>query len=93
MRLSDDKVSHLSHLILEELIESEDLLEIMGDEPRVRREIKKAILDEFQIEDEIEREARKTLSTYSQKIVEDSREWDIMFRKICEQEMDKKRIF
>ncbi len=43
MMLSEDKISHLSHVLLRELL-NQKLIEPGGDEAAIRREIKRTIV-------------------------------------------------
>lgn len=86
--LSDDKVSHLSHVILDALKKS-PLIRIKSEEGKVLREIKRVLATELAQEDDIDRKVRAKLASYSRGIVEGSAEWDVLYRKTFEEEMRK----
>lgn len=90
MILSDDKINHISHLILEG-IKKERLAKLITDEVIALREIKKIILTELKMDDEIDAIVRKKLESYSRKIVEKSPEWDVLHQKFFKEELKKKR--
>ncbi|MBI3354828.1 MAG: DUF507 family protein [Nitrospirae bacterium] len=90
MILSDDKINHISHLLIEG-IKKERLANLIADEVIALREIKKIILTELKMDDEIDAMVRKKLESYSRKIVEKSPEWDVLYQKFFKEELKKKR--
>ena len=90
MRLSEDRIYHLSHLIQDMLIRNRNI-EILETEERVLRETKRTIADELKFEDEADEAARRTIQSLSRKVPEGSREWDVLYRKYMEEEMNRRR--
>jgi hypothetical protein len=89
MRLSRDKVMHLSHRIAQAL--SKTTLLIPGTDPnRLRMEIADTMLEELRIEADVEQEVQRILRSYKRHIAEGSREWDVMYRKTFEEQMRKR---
>ena len=88
MRLSDDKINHLSHVILKNLKEW-DLMSFQSDENDIRLGIKEGLLDGLSVIEGVEEKVRTMLHSYSRKIVEGSREWDVMYAKTFEEELHK----
>jgi hypothetical protein len=86
MGLSRPKINHLSHLIVKTLQQAGSVT-FLKPENDVRLQIVKTLTDELKIEDVIDLEVRRKLASYSRKIVEGSREWDVMYQKFYEQEM------
>jgi len=86
--LSDDKVSHLSHVILG-AVKKTPLIHLKNDEGKVLREIKRVLAAELAHEDEIDQKVRAKLGSYSRGIVEGSPEWDVLYRKTFEEELRK----
>jgi hypothetical protein len=86
--LSDDKVSHLSHILLG-TVKNSSLVRIKSEESKVLREIKRVLAVELAQEDEIDRKVRAKLASYSRGIVEGSPEWDVLYRKTFEEELRK----
>jgi len=90
MRLSEDRISHISHLIQDMLIRNRNI-DVLLTEERVLREIKRTIADELKFEDEADEAARRTIQSLSRKVPEGSREWDVLYRKYVEEEMNRRR--
>jgi hypothetical protein len=74
MRLSEDRISHISQA-----------------EERILREIKHTITDELKFEDEADEAARRTIQSLSRRVPEGSREWDVLYRKYVEEEMNRRK--
>jgi hypothetical protein len=92
MMLTEDKISHLSHVLLKALLEK-DLVEDIEDEGKIRAEIKRTIISELKIGEEIDSVVRKKILSFSKKIVEGSPEWDVLHKKYFrEEEMKRGRI-
>ncbi len=89
MMLSEDKISHLSHVLLKNLL-AQKLLELNEDEAAIRREIKRVITSELKIGEDIDQVVRKKLQSFSKKVIEGSPEWEVMYRKFFREEEIKK---
>jgi len=90
MRLSEDRISHISHLIQDMLIRNRNV-DVLQTEERVLRETKRTIADELKFEDDADEAARRTIQSLSRKVPEGSREWDVLYRKYVEEEMNRRR--
>ncbi len=90
MRLSEDRIYHLSHLVQDMLIRNRNV-DILQTEERVLREIKRTIADELKFEGEADEAARRTIQSLSRRVPEGSREWDVLYRKYVEEEMNRRR--
>lgn len=90
MKLSDDKVAHLSHVVFDALVKSGAAEVPDKDDARARRELKQAIAKTVTGEEELEETVRKKVLSYSRKVVEGSQEWDILFHKHYQEELKKK---
>jgi len=88
MRFSDDRISHLSHLILDLLVEESCIEE--GGKVSVLHDIKKILLNYFKAEDQVDDAVRKRIRSYSRVIPEGSREWEVMYGKLFAEEMTKR---
>ena len=86
--LSEDKISHLSHVILQ-AIKKSSLATMQVDEGRVLKEIKRVLASELAQEEAIDRKVKEKLASYSRGIVEGSAEWDVLYRKTFEEETRK----
>jgi len=85
MMLSDDKISHLSHVILKGL-SAKKLIELLAEESKIRAEIKRTIAAELKVGEGIDAAIRNKLQSYSKKIVEGSPEWEILYKKFYREE-------
>jgi hypothetical protein len=90
MRLSDDRISHLSHLILDGIIEDE-LVAPAHPEEKLLREIKRTLTAELQYEDEADAAARRTIQSLSRRVPEGSPEWDVLYRKYRDEEIRRRK--
>jgi hypothetical protein len=88
MRLSDDKINHLSHVIMNNLL-AWDQVDFLKDENDTRLCVKEGLVDALNIIEGMERKVRNMLLSYSRKIIEGSREWDVMYIKAFEEELQK----
>ncbi|MHB8173675.1 MAG: DUF507 family protein [Nitrospirota bacterium] len=89
MRISEDKIAHLSHIVFDALVKS-GAAEALEEDAKVRRELKQAIAKSLKGEEELEETVRKKVLSYSRKIMEGSPEWDILFRKHYQEELKKR---
>ena len=92
MSLSRAKINHLSHLIVQDLA-AWGAVNFLKEGNDVRLQIVKTLTDELKIEELVDADVRRQLASYSRKIVEGSREWDVMYQKFYEQEMKKRLGF
>lgn len=86
--LSEDKVSHLSHVILD-AIKKYRGVKVSRAEEQVLKEVKRVLATELTQELEIDRKVRGKLASYARTIVEGSAEWDVLYRKTFEEETRK----
>lgn len=89
MRLSREKILHLSRLIVDAL-DDQELVTWHTDKNSLRAEITNVMLDELGVEEEVDEEVRRMLHSYKRKIIEGSREWDVMYQKLYEEQMKKR---
>ncbi|HEB72812.1 hypothetical protein MNBD_NITROSPINAE03-304 [hydrothermal vent metagenome] len=90
MRLSREKINHLSKLILRGFLE-DDRLEFFCDENDLRLEIVNILRTELEIEEDIDSSVRKMIESYSKDIREGTDEWDILYHKHYNEETKKRR--
>lgn len=90
MRLSREKINHLSKLILSGFME-DDRLEFFCDENDLRLEIVGILRTELEIEDDIDNSVRKIIESYSKDIREGTDEWEILYHKHYNEETKKRR--
>jgi uncharacterized protein len=80
MKLSSGKINHLTSVIMKSLFANKHI-EIFAENEILRNKIKTEIILELRQEDAIDEQIRQRLNSYSRKIQEGSREWDIMYGK------------
>ena len=90
MKLSREKVLRLSHLILDRLNKDEEV-EYFADPQEIRQEIVKLISDEMKTDEAIDALVRRKIETQKRTIQEGSDEWDVLYRKYYEEEVNKHR--
>lgn len=90
MRLSDDRISHIAHLIFDG-IWNDDLVDF-ADDKKVLAEIKRAITAHMKKEDDADTASRNKIRSLSRDVPEGSREWDILYKKYFEEEISKRRF-
>jgi len=90
LRLSDDRISHIAHLISDG-IWNDDLVDFVDDK-KVLDDIKRTITSFMKIEDDADTSARNKIRSLSRDVPEGSREWDILYKKYFEEEISKKRF-
>ncbi|MEE9144636.1 MAG: DUF507 family protein [Candidatus Binatia bacterium] len=88
-RLSEDRISHLAHLIIDGLWK--EALVDFPSEARALRETKGVLNDFFNREDLLDEGVRKKIHSLSRPIPPGSREWDILYRKYREEEIKKQK--
>lgn len=89
MRLSDEKISHLTHVLLKGLLEK-DILKLLAEEGEVRREMRRVIIKELKVAEDIDSAVISKLLSYSKKIPEGSPEWEVLYQKFFHDEAAKK---
>ena len=89
MRFSEERIRHLSHLVLD-AVEGEGCIRA-GGKASVLNDVKRVLLNYFTAEDQVDDLVRKKIHSYSRIIPEGSREWDVMYDKLFEEEMNKRR--
>jgi hypothetical protein len=62
------------------------LLSINDEEGKIRSEIKRTIIAELKIGEEIDSAVRRKIQSYAKKVIEGSPEWDILYRKFFREE-------
>ena len=89
MKLSRDKVSDMSHKIIEMLRKSRELRLRNKDSNAVRLEIVRQMTEVLMTEDKVDRAARNKIRTQKRDIPEGSEEWDILLRRYYSEELKK----
>ena len=88
MRISREKVNHISKMIVANLVKRDDF-DYKTELNDVRLEITHVINEYLKIEDSADEEARKVCASYSRKMREGTDEWDILYNRHYEEYMSK----
>ena len=91
MRISREKVNHISKMIVTDLVKRDDF-DYKTELNDVRLEITHVINEYLKIEDSADEEARKVCASYSRKMREGTDEWDILYNRHYEEYMSKHGI-
>jgi hypothetical protein len=83
--LSDDKISHMTHVLLAALLEK-DTVDIIEEEGQVRHSIRRAINEQLRIGKDIDDAARNKIDSLSRRLVEGSPEWETLYQKYFDEE-------
>jgi uncharacterized protein len=89
MKLSRDKVTDMSHKIVEMLRKSRDLRLKNKDTNAVRLEILRVMTDQLMVEDKVDRTARQKIRSQKREIAEGSEEYDLLLRRYYAEELKK----
>jgi hypothetical protein len=90
MRLSEDRISHISHQILDGIIKA-GLAEPAVAAEKVLRDIKRTFVQELQFDDDVDTAVRHTIQSLSRRVPEGSPEWEVLYRKYREEELRRRR--
>jgi len=85
MLLTEDKMSHLSHVILS-CIKKSRAARFKGDDVQALREIKRVLAADLAEEDAVDRVVRTRLGSYARPLIEGTPEWDVLYRKFKDEE-------
>lgn len=85
MMLSDDKITHMTFVLLKGLMDK-NLIKLKEDDALLRREIKRTITNELKLGEDLDSAVRKKLQSFSRKLVEGSPEWEVLYRKFFDEE-------
>jgi hypothetical protein len=89
MKLSRDKVTDISHKLVEMLRKSRELRLKNKDTNAVRLEIVRVITDLLLAEDKVDRAARTKIRTQKREIPEGTEEWDLLHKRYYSEELKK----
>ena len=90
MNLSDDRVNHLSHLILNTLKSKGGAG--VADESKLLAGIKSAFRDFGNLLENADHHIRQKIGSLKRQVQEGSREWDILYRQYLDEELAKKGL-
>ncbi len=88
MKLSREKVVHLSHRLIQDLVETETV-GFVEDRNTIRLEIVRILQELLREEEQIEQAARLKIESQKRTIPEGSTEWETLYRKYYADELRK----
>lgn len=88
MKLSREKVVHLSHCLVDDLVEM-DQVDFLEDRNTIRLEIVRILQELLHQEEEMDLAARHKIDTQKRTIAEGSMEWETLYRKYYADELRK----
>jgi hypothetical protein len=89
MKLSRDKISEISHKVVEMLRKSRELRLKQKDTNVVRLEIVRLMTEALMTEDKVDRAARTKIRSQKREIPEGTEEWDLLHRRYYSEELKK----
>jgi uncharacterized protein len=89
MKLSRDKVTEISHKVVEMLRKARELRMKNKDTNSVRLEIVRIMTDLLVAEDKVDRASRQKIRTLKKEVPEGSEEWDLLHRRYYSEELKK----
>lgn len=89
MKLSRDKVTDISHKVVEMLRKSRELRLKNKDTNAVRLEILRVMTDLLQAEDKVDRASRQKIRSQKREIPEGTEEWDLLHKRYYAEELKK----
>jgi hypothetical protein len=89
MKLSRDKVSDISHKMVDMLRKARELRLKDKDPNNVRLEIVKAMTELLVAEEKVDRSARQKIRTQKREIPEGTEEWDLLHKRYYSEELKK----
>ena len=87
-RLSDNRINALARLVLRTLATEGEVV----NERTALAESKRVLAEHFQRDDKIDEMVRRKIASLSRRVVPDSTEWDILYRRYFEEERRKRKI-
>jgi hypothetical protein len=89
MKLSRDKVTDISHKLVDQLRRSRDLRLRSKDPNNVRLEIVRVMTELLMTEERVDRTARQKIRSQKREVPEGSEEWDLLHRRYYAEELKK----
>jgi hypothetical protein len=89
MKLSRDKVTDISHKLIDMLRKSRDLRLKNKDTNAIRLEVVRLMTEVLQNEDKVDRAARMKIRSQKREIPEGTEEWDLLHRRYYSEELKK----
>lgn len=90
MRLSREKINHLSRLVIDALSD-DSRVSLLQDANDVRLQIVRILNEEVKRDALVDEIVREKIASQKRELPEGGREWDILYRQYYEEEMEKHR--
>ena len=90
MKLSREKLIHLSHRILNYLNE-DDGVEFFAEPQQIRQDVFRLMEAEMRADEAIDAVVRRKIESQKRTIIEGSDEWEVLYRKYYEEETARHR--
>lgn len=90
MRLSREKINHLSRLVIDALSD-DSRVRLLRDANDVRLQIVRILNEEVKRDALVDEIVREKIASQKRDLPEGGREWDILYRQYYEEEMEKHR--
>jgi len=87
LRLSRDKVTRISHQVAEALRVDPDVI-LKTDLNEIRLEVIKLINSRLKIDEMLDTKVRERIASFKRKIPEGGQEWQILYRRYYEEELN-----
>ncbi len=91
MKLSREKINQLANRIMKDF-DKRDEVDYIAEITEVRLQVVKVITDVLAVDDEVDGFVKNKLNSLSKDIWEGSNEWEILYNKYYEEEMNKKGL-
>lgn len=88
MKLSRDKITDISHKIVT-AVRKNRLFRVKKDVNEMRLQIVQVFTELLQVEDRVDREARKKIKTMKREMPEGTEEWDLLHKRFYAEELKK----
>ena len=87
-RLSDNRINALARLVLRELAAEGEIV----NERAALAESKRVLVEHFQRDDKIDEFVRRKIASLSRRVVPESAEWNVLYRRYFEEESRKRKF-
>jgi len=88
LRLSREKVVRLSHLVTEVLVASDEV-SFIEDRATIRQSVVDILISLLKDEEQVDIAVRQKITSQKKEILEGSEEWDVLYRKYYQDEMQR----
>ncbi len=87
MIFSEERIYHIAHLITD-CIWKDNLVDYTDEEKAVR-EARRTLMDYFSKDEKVDNIVRNKISSLKKTVYEGSRDWEVLYKKYYEEEMNK----